>query len=184
MPLSGVVKPGDRPTERIAFERGLLDEELETTERRFGFVFPPDLRVLLTTALPVSPGFPDWRSGSHDDIRRMLSQPTRGICFDVGNSGFWLQAWGPRPTDPGAAVALARERVAQAPTLIPIYGHRFLPEEPSASGNPVFSVVQTDIIFYGHDLQDYLEREFGHPAHCIPVAANNRRIRFWSDIVR
>jgi hypothetical protein len=32
-----------------------------------------------------------------------------------------------------------------------------MPERPFEVGNPVLSVSQTDIIYYGSDLQDYLE---------------------------
>jgi hypothetical protein len=38
--------------------------------------------------------------------------------------------------------------------------HRMMPAEPHLSGNPVFSVHQTDIIVYGKDLRDYLTHEF------------------------
>jgi hypothetical protein len=75
-----------------------------------------------------------------------------------------------------------RAVIAAAPRLIPLFGHRFLPEEPLASGNPVFSISQSDIIHYGSDLADYLEREFG-PAQPHPAMGEVRRIRFWSDAV-
>jgi hypothetical protein len=182
LPLRGVVEPSDRPTERIAFDEGLTDDEFEAIEARFRLVFPPDLRTLLALALPVSDGFPDWRSGSEDDLERMLEWPADGICFDIERAGFWLESWGEQPLDLDAAIAIAREQIAQAPTLIPIYGHRYIADEPAESGNPVFSVYQTDIILYGSDLQDYLEREFRHQESQAPVDASRRTIRFWSDL--
>jgi hypothetical protein len=36
-----------------------------------------------------------------------------------------------------------------------------IPDDPHLEGNPVFSVHQADIIYYGHDLEDYLRHEFG-----------------------
>lgn len=45
------------------------------------------------------------------------------------------------------------------PRLIPIYAHRFTPAAPSPSESPVFSVWQTDIIYYGANLLEYLTNE-------------------------
>lgn len=42
-----------------------------------------------------------------------------------------------------------------APRLIPICSHRYIPEEPHDAGNPVFSVMQSDVIYYGADLANY-----------------------------
>jgi hypothetical protein len=184
LPLRGLVEAGDRPTERIVFERGVSDEEFSEIEARFKFVFPPDLRLLLSVGLPVSTGFPDWRSAAAEDRDHILAWPAHGVYLDVERAGFWLGTWGPRPIDLDAALTIALEHIGRAPTLIPIYGHRYIPEEPAASGNPVFSVYGTDIIFYGRDLKDYLEREFRHPEHRGPVTGQPRVIRFWSDIVR
>jgi len=77
------------------------------------------------------------------------------------------------------------QKIAEAPKLIPVYSHRFLPSEPLANGNPVLSVWQTDIIIYhGPDLESYFEREFG----LVRQGTGNgtrvpRRIRSWSDII-
>jgi hypothetical protein len=182
LPLRGVVESNDRPTERIAFESGLSDDEFIAIEARFKFVFPSDLRILLSAALPVSPGFPDWRSAPAEELDRILDWPADGICFDIERNGFWLESWGPRPMDLDAAIAVAREHIADAPTLIPIYGHRYLPGEPAEPGNPVFSAYQTDVIVYGRDLRDYLEREFRPATYSDPVAVDFRPVRFWSDI--
>ena len=66
-----------------------------------------------------------------------------------------------------------------------MYSHRYLPQEPSTEGNPVFSVYQTDIICYGADLQDYLENEFhyyfGTTAYVIREPVRN--IEFWTGLV-
>jgi hypothetical protein len=62
--------------------------------------------------------------------------------------------------------------------LIPIYGHRMMPDEPHLPGNPVFSVYQTDIIYYGYDLADYLRHEFHLPGR-EPWPERVRAIRFW-----
>jgi hypothetical protein len=68
--------------------------------------------------------------------------------------------------------------IAEAPKLIPIYSHRFIPEEPSEAGNPIFSVYQMDIIYYGFDLDDYLRHEFDLPGRK-EWPAQVRPIKFW-----
>ncbi len=70
--------------------------------------------------------------------------------------------------------------VAAAPTLIPLIGHRFLPSEPNEAGNPVFSVYQTDIIYYGANLEHYFNNEFRGWSASEDGAY--RQIPFWSDL--
>ena len=66
-------------------------------------------------------------------------------------------SWACEPLTDWPNWAAARSsRLAQAPTLIPIYGHRYLPAGNGTHGHPVLSVYQTDIIFYGTDLADYM----------------------------
>ena len=67
------------------------------------------------------------------------------------------------------------------PRLIPLQGHRYIPQEPFESGNPIFSVYQTDVICHGTDLQDWIERERHGSAAKLPRI---KKIRFWSETVR
>ncbi len=173
----GLITP-DSPVYRIEFAAGLTDAEVAAAELRFGFRFPPDLRSFLQTALPRGPEFPDWREGEESVIRDWLDQPRRGVLFDVEHNGFWLEEWGPRPRSLAEALRAAGELLTAAPKLIPIYGHRMMPDEPHLPGNPVFSVHQTDIIHYGFDLVDYLRHEFGLPGR-EPWPERMRPIRFW-----
>jgi hypothetical protein len=169
----------------IRFDDGLSDREVEETQRHWMFTFPPDLRQLLQFALPVTPPFPDWRQGDPAEIQKQLDWPVEGICFDVEHNSFWLEAWGSRPADIEEAKAAAREEAAGAPKLIPVYGHRYLPSEPPEEGNPVLSVQQSDIIYYGENLKDYIQNEFwasfGRTGPSLPE--NVRTIPFWSGFV-
>jgi hypothetical protein len=162
----------------FAFDEGLSDTEITAAEFRFRFCFPPDLRAFLQAELPSGPSFPNWRAGDEAGLRDWLDLPRRGVVFDVLYNGFWLPEWGPRPTDPAAAVRTAEALVAEAPRLIPVYAHRMIPDEPRTAGNPVFSVHQTDIIPYGHDLLHYLREEFGVARWWTPPS-EPRPIRFW-----
>jgi hypothetical protein len=173
----GVIAPAS-PCQRIEFDAGLTGAEIAAVETRFGFLFPPDLRDFLQTALPRGPQFPDWRSGDDATLRDWLDQPRQGVLFDVEHNGFWLNAWGPRPGSIEEALRVADDLVAAAPRLIPLFGHRMMPDEPHQPGNPVFSVHQTDIIHYGFDLADYLRAEF-HLLGREPWPETIRPIRFW-----
>jgi len=170
----------------VSFDDGLTDEEFSTIEREYGFHFPPDLREFLSYALPVSDGWLDWRRESRTEILRQLEWPLEGMCFDISKNAFWLDSWGPKPPALSDAYAVARAAVAQAPRLIPICGHRYLPDRPREAGNPVFSVYQTDIIYYGKDLFDYFCNEyhnfFGRREDFV-VDGDLRRIEFWSDVM-
>lgn len=162
----------------IQLARGLSDAEVGDTESRFGFRFPPDLRQLLQTALPIGDRFPDWRSGNKSELDEWLDLPRTGILFDVEHNSFWLHEWGERPANLSDALDLASEQVRAAPTLIPMYAHRMMPDEPELPGNPVFSVHQTDIVYYGFDLLDYLRHEFDLSERD-PWPDEVRAIRFW-----
>lgn len=53
------------------------------------------------------------------------------------------------------------ERYYKAPKLVPIYSHRYMPFITEDDNIPVFSIMQSDIIYYGENLISYLEVEFG-----------------------
>jgi hypothetical protein len=114
-------------------------------------------------------------------ITDLLDWPGLGIRFDVGYNSFWVRNWGAKPDDPRDADRVAQAIVETAPRLIPVFSHRFLPTEPPIEGNPVLSVHQADIIYYGSDLGSYWISEFK-----LPIATEDkppRRISFWSDVI-
>jgi hypothetical protein len=172
-------------TAGVSFDAGLTPEEFSAIEREYGFRFPPDLRAFLGYALPISKNWIDWRRASRSEIMDRLAWPAEGMCFDVEKNSFWLESWGTKPAALPEACAIARAAVAAAPRLIPIYGHRYLPADPCMAGNPVFSVYQTDIIYYGANLFDYLNNEFGYYFGRSEYVINDhmRQIEFWSDLV-
>lgn len=156
---------------------GYTAAELDDAQARFALRFPPDLVALLRDRRPAA-GY-DW-TGPEEPIRRILSWPLEGLLFDVEN-GLWRPDWGERPARAEERAEIVAALVAAAPALIPIFSHRYLPAEPLEAGNPVLSVYQSDIIYYGRDLEDYFVQEFGGGTG--PVTGPVRRIRFWSDII-
>lgn len=162
---------------------GLTEDELHRVETLHGFRFPPDLRSFLSSALPIGRRFPDWRDPASESILDQLGWPFEGIAFDIGHNVFWWPDWGERPKSLQDAISIARAAFESVPKMIPIYGHRYLPAEPQAAGNPVFSVYQTDIIYYGLDLRRYLACEFGALSHEDAIRGEARYIRFWTELV-
>jgi hypothetical protein len=110
----------------------------------------------------------------------MLEWPLDGLIFDVENNDLWWPSWGRRPVTVERRADVVRDVVNQAPRLVPLVSHRYLPCEPNESGNPVFSIYQSDAIYYGADLVDYFEREFGGKP--MPVVGPCKPIRFWSEL--
>ncbi|MFE2544196.1 SMI1/KNR4 family protein [Actinacidiphila glaucinigra] len=176
------------------FEPGLTDAELARIEEEYGFEFADDHRAFLAAGLPVnvppeegqtwSRPWPEWRGGDLDSLRRQLDWPVEGVLLDVEHNGFWYEAWGERPSDDAAALATARDRLADVPVLVPVYGHRYLPAGRGSSGHPVLSMWQTDIIYYGLDLVDYIHREFDEARGNVDNSWNPKATApFWRDLL-
>jgi hypothetical protein len=165
-------------------EPGLRPEEIAPVEQRHGFTFADDHRAFLAAGLPTGDNWPNWRDGDPDDLEDRLRWPVDGVLFDVAHNGFWPPAWGTRPGDVTDAVILAERRLAAVPRLVPVYGHRYLPAGAGTFGHPVLSVMQTDIIVYGSDLADYIQREFiSQPGRAPFTEDVEATVAFWRDLV-
>jgi len=176
----------------LRLESGLSGREIQDVETRFQFRFPPDLRSLLQMALPVSKKFYHWRKALVDtktaeQIQKMLDWPRDGILFDVEHNNFWVgrclpdvSAWGQKPEILEKQFDIAKTHIATYPRLIPIYSHRYIPETPHEENNPVFSVYQTDIIYYGSSIANYFLNEFCKKDK-LKLPREMKRIPFWSD---
>ena len=155
--------------------------EIEEIQHRWKLIFPPDLVAMLRERRPFGEGAAafDWLLSSAEDIQGRLDWPFDSFLFDVEHDALWWPEWGPRPESAHDRRDQLAAAFAKAPKLIPLFGHRYLPAEPCEAGNPVFSVYQSDVIYYGADLQDWLRREFGgwDAALRLPI----KRIRFWSE---
>lgn len=169
----------------VVFDDGLMDCEVRLAEESFGFQFPSDLKALLMFALPTGQGWPDWRDVEDPQIKQMLNAPYEGICFEIEHNAFWPASWGFKPRSLTESFDVARRKIDAAPKLIPILAHRYLPDRPLLEGNPVFSVHQTDVIYYGSNLWNYFQNEFHDSFGSAEYEINDppRRIEFWSDLV-
>jgi len=173
---------------KVVLQDGLTDRETCSIEARYRFVFPPDLRALLQTALPVAPGFPNWRVESNE-IWTQLRRPIEGVLFDVQNSNFWWTAWGERPESKAEAAMIAERWLIELPPLVPIYRHSYLPCFPNVAGNPVFSIHQCDVIHRGSNLRSFLKWAFrpnvdDDDDEPTVYDASYQYISFWTDLAR
>jgi hypothetical protein len=166
----------------VDLDKGLSPREIWRIQEQFGFVFNEDHRELLSLGLPRGRGWPDWRHASSQDLESRLAGPADGTLFDVEHDAFWPSSWPPRPGELPAALDVARAHLDRWPKLVPVYLHRYLPADPWPSGSPVFSVHQTDVIFYGNDLTDYVNREFGHDRSPIESKEGRPYVPVWSDL--
>lgn len=165
----------------IKFAKGLSPEEFKSAEEYYGISFPDDYREFLSEALPVGKSFPNWRILS-EDLKSSLEWPWSGMAFDIEHDSYWHASWGMRPAELVDALRVAKEQFDRLPKLIPVYGHRYISSEPREAGNPIFSVYQMDIIYYGSTLAEYFEIEFLGLEHS-KISQNIRPIRFWTEVV-
>lgn len=172
----------------VEFSTGLSVSELKEIELKFHINFPPDLKSFLMIGLPISEKFPNWRGALsskniENEIRSSLLWPLEGIIFDIVHNDFWFDKWGKKPDSDFEAEKIIKNQFHTLPTLIPIYSHRYIPMTPIEFDNPVFSVYQTDVIYYGLNLIDYLANEF---KFAIPssqdIPKNPKQIYFWSNL--
>jgi len=165
---------------------GYSQAELHEIQSKWKLRFPPDLVELMRKQRPIlgSRGF-DWLTATDVEIQRKLDRPYEGFLFDVRKNDLWWPEWGEKPQSDAAQAARLMEVFAEAPKLIPLNANRYLPESPMERGNPVFSVQQSDVIYYGSNLSDWLTREarqFGDWTGLPAITA--KEIPFWSEVVR
>jgi hypothetical protein len=170
----------------VVFANGLNEEEINEIEELYNIQFPPDLKEFLMFALPISNGFVNWKDKSKENIAKIndrLNWTLEGIIFDIEQNGFWMKEWGEKPSSLKDAMEVATMYYNKAPKLIPICSHRYISSTPLEKGNPIMSVFQTDIIYYGENLYSYLLVEFGFKKYEDIVFKEIKSIPFWSDII-
>ena len=135
---------------------GYNKAELDAAQDRYQIRFPTDLVDLFLERRPAR-GYA-WDIES-DRIRSMLRWSLEMLLLDVEN-GVWWPDWGDRPPVAKERRELVTSCLATKPRLIPLLGHRFLPETPNQTGNPVFSMRGFDTIYYGSNLAEDFANEF------------------------
>lgn len=180
-----------RSQDDCVLEDGVTPAELARAETVFGIRFPPLWRQVLARVHPVGlpkppraqhgvlrwTAWPDWRLRDEPATRALIDAPVRGLWFDVEHNDFWWTDWGTRPDTTAARLAVATERLAEVPRLVPLRGHMYVAD---TDDSPVFDIVQADLyvpaltvadLATGRD-QDQL------PLQDWPVGA----VPFWSEL--
>lgn len=171
---------------RVVYGKGGMQAyEVENVESQLGFRLPADFKYLLMNMRDDGGVFFPWAKFSRYEYDETINWILGGIEFDVENNVFWLDdRWGARPEDVRARKEIVRRDFASWPKLVPVCGHRFLAAEPCQPGNPVFSIMQTDVIYYGANLAHYLVHEFipgeDHAAHTSDLTI--RQIDVWAEL--
>ena len=173
----------------IELLNGLSDEEFKKIEKFYNIKFPKVLRILYKSFLP---NFYNWRDFSENNVKKIknyLNMPIEGILFDIENNGFWMDCFGEKTGNPEQDKAKAEEffknaKEEEVPKLIPIYSHRYVPSFPDSIDVPIFSVMQTDIIYYGKNIENYFEHEFDNNYNPEQESADLGiiEIPFWSKL--
>ena len=165
---------------------GYTQSELNEAQRNWNLRFPPDLVELLLEPRPLigGRGSFDWVLSDPVKIQERLDWPLEGFWFDVEHNQVWWTEWGEKPEEISERHDRLKEIFLKAPKLIPLFANRYVPEEPFERNNPVFSVYQTDVIYYGASLLDWLDRERLSPnVKARPPIEDVKSIPFWSDAV-
>lgn len=156
---------------------GATEQQLAAVEHHIGQALPEDLRWLAANTFDPSGYLFRWVLNP-SEIAIFRDWVRDGIEVDV-RAGLWLTMWGSPPGDIDARVDRFRREFDSWPKLIPLKGHRALVVEPVEVGNPVFSVMQSDIIQYGHDLANWIAIEFtSHTRY--EDQRFDKRIPYWS----
>jgi hypothetical protein len=161
------------------WQPGLAADEIDAIEQRWDIRFPAPYRTFLAmlnapdqgmysvgwsddeteelTEFDDEPSFYDWNR-DNEELTYALECPLDGLLFDVEHNDLWPKSWGTKP-EAGQIQAHLAGLIESAPALIPVCGHRYLLDHKIGDDYPVLSVHQSDIIFYGSNLRDYLLRE-------------------------
>ena len=155
----------------IQIEQGLSDDEVRKIEKIYNVKFPQQWLEFYQNILPVS-------VENIATIKERLASPYNGILESIDEI-VWDISWGLEPDRVEDKNKKIRKMLESAPPLIPLYGHRFLPIFENKE-IPVLSVVDLDIIYYGMDLYDYFEVEFGHK-RLVSDSKKYREVPFWTS---
>jgi hypothetical protein len=163
---------------------GLSTSDIEKLQSQLGFPLPEDFCYFLQNVIDPGEVLFDYHNFNKQHYDSSIAWILHGMIFDIEKNNLWLRRWGNKPVDLKSKIEIARADFPSWPKLLPIHGHRYLAAEPCRAGNPVFSIMQTDIIYYGANLAHYLVNEFldhDHDKHT--YAQPIEKIPIWSDFV-
>lgn len=166
----------------IKFEKGLSINEVNEIEKVYRIKFPDSLRNFLMEALPVSRGFYNWRDMSNDNvsfIKDVIKEPLLDV-YNMAGEVYCCDEWGNNKESMAKEV---KRRLETAPALLPVFSHRYIPMLEMEKDPPIISIHGVDIIYYGKNLKDYFDIEFGTKNQAEIEFDDIIPIPFWSEIM-
>ena len=170
------------------YEKGLEESEITEIERVYGVTFPKTLKDFLRIGVPISEndwGFPNWRDLSNKNIEiisKRINAPYEWLKIDVLKHGFWQKSWGECPKILKETESKYMQIIKNAPILLPVYSHRYMPVIEGEDDLPIISSVGRDTVCFANNLSDYIKKEFCN--ECTHQYYDIQNIPFWSDIIR
>lgn len=166
---------------------GISLTTLAQLEAAAGTQLPYEIGLLLVMGVPDGERWERWGDDPAAQLAKWNMSVLNGILFDVENNQTWMPSWGQRSDEAGDRAEIVTTQFEAAPQLLPLYGHRAVPlaiadDETTADANPVFSIMQTDIITYGDNLAEWMHREFDVPLPMWPQMAQ-RSFPFWTELI-
>ena len=144
------------------FDRCLTDEEIANIEQIYNIKFPKTLIEFYKKGLPIDFGFINWRDTSEENIeniKKILYYPINSLLYLIENDSYWVEDWPVFETIEERKQYFI-ETMKNEPIPIPIYKNRYILSSDKEENPAVLSFAGRDIIVYGSNLQDYLEKEF------------------------
>lgn len=114
-------------------------------------------------------------------LKEIINYPSKYI-YDMANEVYWCDDWGSEPSNKVEFVWQVRHRLKTAPKLVPIFGHRYMPII-NVNDPPIISIHGVDVIYYGENLENYFEIEFGNKKQESINFEKILPIPFWSELM-
>lgn len=171
----------------VVFLPGLTEEDFDAIKKTYSIDFPESLRKFYEIGVPTMENenensFPQWTDYSQDNIKiikERLNAPAKWLLQDV-LEGFWIPEWGEKSENITECIDCVSKKIENAPRLIPVFSHRYIVRIPNKENPPVMSMVGSDIVCYGSNLQEYFCKEFLNQNLPIQTCLD---IPFWGKII-
>lgn len=162
------------------FKNRLSAIEMDRIEHIYNIKLPKEFRRIYGDKIPKKDYLYVWNDFSDENIsmiKETMDRPKQDL-LDLIEDIAWLEEyWGECPINPEERKKQIIDKINDAPTLIPICGHRYIVES-EAEQSPVLSMVGLDIIYFSQSLYAYFREEEG-PMYL----SDYEHMGFWTDMM-
>ena len=158
------------------------DRTFRKIEKIYSVYLPNEFKKVYGNMEELPENWYDWSDFSSQNVK-ILSNYIQVIKKNIAEEIEyidWSDDWGEVPNNLELTKREILSRLTNSPTLLPIFGHRYIVSYNTPI-SPVFSVVGSDIIYYSKSLTDYW--------HGITISreinlSDLPKIPSWSDIAQ